>query len=82
MIAERITLFEKVMGKWVSTCRRMELDSAVYKNQLKWNQDLDINQETTRRKDRGKSLECGNGQKSEQTKLWQVTLHKTKVSAL
>lgn len=79
MVAERIPLFDKIMGNWVSTYSRMRLDSAIFRNQLKWNQKLDVKYETTRRKHRGECPEYG--QKSEQTKLWQVRLHKTKVSA-
>lgn len=81
MVAERIAFLEKVMGNWISSGRRMKLDSAIFKYQLKWNQDLDVKCETTRRKHSGDSSQYDNGQKSEQTKLWHVRLHKSKVSA-
>ena len=67
------------MGNWVSTYRRMRADSAIYRNQRKWNQKVDVKHETTRRKHRGDSPEYE--QKLDQTKLWQVRLHKTKVFA-
>lgn len=40
----------------------MRPDSAIYKNQLKWNQKLDVKHETTRRKHRGDSPEYGQNQ--------------------
>lgn len=59
--------------------RRMDLDSDIFKTQLERNQQFDVKDATARKKCKGDSSENHNWQKQEQTKFWEVSIHKTKV---